>query len=222
MCYKEAFITLMVKSGVLIFGDFITKSGRHTPYFINTGKYRTGAQMAALGDYYAACIHESGETFDLLFGPAYKGIPLAVAAATSLYRLYGTDVPYCFNRKEEKDHGEGGGLVGEEPESGWRIAIVEDVVTAGTAVRESLKLFQAIGNIHVTALYVSVDRMERGTGAKSALCELRENLGIAVYPIVTIREVIDFLHNREIDGVLYLDDDLRDKMERYLREYGAK
>jgi len=165
MTYKEEFITFMVRAGVLTFGDFVTKSGRKTPYFINTGNYKTGAQAAQLGDYYAACIQEHlPDGVDCLFGPAYKGIPLAVAAASSLYRNYGRDLPYCFNRKEAKDHGEGGSMVGYKPQDEDRVVIVEDVVTAGTAVRESLALFQALGDLKVTALIVSVDRMERGTG----------------------------------------------------------
>ena len=137
MTYKEEFITFMVRAGVLTFGDFTTKSGRKTPYFINTGNYKTGAQAAKLGDYYAACIQANlPDGVDCLFGPAYKGIPLAVAAASSLYRDYGRDLPYCFNRKEAKDHGEGGAMVGYKPQDGDNVVIVEDVVTAGTAVRE--------------------------------------------------------------------------------------
>ena len=221
MNYKEQFIAFMVRSQVLLFGDFVTKSGRNTPYFINTGNYRSGAQIAALGEYYAACIQESGASFDAMFGPAYKGIPLAVSAAAALYRTNGRDVPYCFNRKEQKDHGEGGALVGYQPSAGDRMAIIEDVVTAGTAVRESIALFEKIVPVQWTALYVSVDRMERGQGDRSALDELREDLGIAVYPIVTVREIISFLHNRPIDGTIYLGDDAREKMERYLEEYGV-
>ena len=143
MTYKEEFITFMVRSGVLTFGDFTTKSGRKTPYFINTGNYKTGAQAARLGDYYAACIQEHlPEGVDCLFGPAYKGIPLAVSAASSLYRNYDRDLPYCFNRKEAKDHGEGGAMVGYKPQAGDKVVIVEDVVTAGTAVRETIELFK--------------------------------------------------------------------------------
>ena len=223
MTYKEEFITFMVRAGVLTFGDFVTKSGRKTPYFINTGNYRTGAQAAQLGDYYAACIQEHlPDGVDCLFGPAYKGIPLAVAAASSLYRNYGRDLPYCFNRKEAKDHGEGGTMVGYRPQDGDRVVIVEDVVTAGTAVRESLALFQALGNLKVTALIVSVDRMERGTKDCSTLDELRQDHGIAVYPIVTVREIIAFLHGREIDGKVYIDDEMKAKMEAYLEQYGPK
>ena len=221
--YKEAFITFMVRSGVLTFGDFTTKSGRRTPYFINTGNYKTGAQASQLGDYYAACIQKHfPDGVDCLFGPAYKGIPLAVAAASSLYRNYGRDLPYCFNRKEAKDHGEGGVMVGYKPQDGDRVAIVEDVVTAGTAVRESLALFQALGDLKVTALIVSVDRMERGTRDCSTLDELRADHGIAVYPIVTVREILAFLHNREIDGRVYIDNAMKARMEAYLAEYGPR
>ncbi len=209
---KKAFIEFMMDSGVLTFGDFTTKSGRKTPYFINTGNYKTGAQISRLGDYYAAAIAGSGETFDALFGPAYKGIPLAAAAAGALYRNHGTDVNYCFNRKEAKDHGEGGSIVGYQPKSGDTLAIIEDVVTAGTAVRETLELLGRIGDIHVGALFVSVDRMEKGTGELSALDELRESLGIRVYPIITVRDIIDSLPAG--DGRIA-------KMEAYLAQYGA-
>ena len=223
MTYQEEFITFMVRAGVLTFGDFTTKSGRRTPYFINTGNYRTGAQAAKLGDYYAACIQQNlPDGVDCLFGPAYKGIPLAVSAAASLYRNYGRDLPYCFNRKEAKDHGEGGVMVGCKPQDGDRVVIVEDVVTAGTAVRESIELFQHVADVKMRALIVSVDRMERGIRACSTLDELREDYGIAVYPIVTVREIIAFLHNRELDGRVYIDDAMKARMEAYLAEYGAK
>ena len=206
MTYQEEFITFMVRSGVLTFGDFTTKSGRKTPYFVNTGNYKTGAQAAKLGDYYAACIQEHmPEGITCLFGPAYKGIPLAVSAAASLYRNYDRDLPYCFNRKEAKDHGEGGSMVGYKPQDGDSVAIVEDVA-----------------DVKMKALFVSVDRMERGTRDCSTLDELRQDYGIQVFPIVTVRQVIDFLHNRPIDGKVYIDDDMKAKMEAYLAQYGAK
>ena len=209
MTYQEEFITFMVRAGVLTFGDFTTKSGRRTPYFINTGNYKTGAQAAKLGDYYAACIQQNlPDGVDCLFGPAYKGIPLAVSAAASLYRNYGRDLPYCFNRKEAKDHGEGGVMVGCKPQDGDRVVIVEDVVTAGTAVRESIELFQHVADVKMRALIVSVD--------------LREDYGIAVYPIVTVREIIAFLHNRELDGRVYIDDEMKGRMAAYLEQYGAR
>ena len=220
---KKKFIEFMMSADVLRFGDFTTKSGRKTPYFINTGNYKTGAQAAKLGDYYAACIQQNlPDGVDCLFGPAYKGIPLAVTAAASLYRNYGRDLPYCFNRKEAKDHGEGGSMVGYKPQDGDKLVIVEDVVTAGTAVRESIELFQHVADVKMRALIVSVDRMERGTRACSTLDELREDYGIAVYPIVTVREIIAFLHNRELDGRVYIDDEMKGRMEAYLEQYGAR
>ena len=223
MTYREEFITFMVRSGVLTFGDFTTKSGRKTPYFVNTGNYKTGAQAAKLGDYYAACIQEHmADGITCLFGPAYKGIPLAVSAAASLYRNYDRDLPYCFNRKEAKDHGEGGSMVGYKPQDGDKIAIIEDVVTAGTAVRETIALFEHVAKVQFTALFVSVDRMERGTGEKSALQELQDEYGIRVFPIVTVREIIAHLHNHPVNGKVYIDDAMKAAMEAYLAEYGAK
>jgi orotate phosphoribosyltransferase len=213
MSCKSDFIAFMTDAGVLTFGDFTTKSGRKTPYFINTGNYKTGAQISKLGDYYAQCIVDSGEAYDTLFGPAYKGIPLAAAAASSLYRNHGVDVPYCFNRKEVKDHGEGGSMVGYQPKDGDRIAIIEDVVTAGTAVRESISLLSRVADVKITALFVSVDRMERGTGEKATLDELRESLGIHVYPIITVRDII---------SAMPAGDPRIEKMEQYLSAYGAK
>ncbi len=223
MTYREEFIHFMVRSGVLTFGDFTTKSGRKTPYFVNTGNYKTGAQAARLGDYYAACIQERmPEGIDALFGPAYKGIPLAVTAAASLYRDFGRDLPYCFNRKEAKDHGEGGAMVGYKPQDGDRIAIIEDVVTAGTAVRETIELFKSVADVTFAALFVSVDRMERGTRDCTTLDELRQDYGIQVYPIVTIRDIMDCLHNREVDGRVYIDDAMLARMEGYLAQYGPR
>lgn len=214
MADRSGFIQFMADAGVLTFGDFITKSGRRTPYFINTGNYKTGAQIAGLGDWYAQDIIESGEEFDALFGPAYKGIPLVASAAASLFRNYGRDVPYFFNRKEAKDHGEGGLTVGYRPKDGDRIAIIEDVVTAGTAVRESLSLLSGIADVKVTSLFVSVDRMERGTEENlSALDELREKFGIKVYPIITVRDII---------AAFPEGDSHRAAMEHYLEEYGVK
>ncbi len=223
MNYREEFIHFMVRSGVLTFGDFVTKSGRKTPYFVNTGNYKTGAQAAQLGDYYAACIQERvPDDIEALFGPAYKGIPLVVSAASSLYRNYGRDLPYCFNRKEVKDHGEGGMMVGYRPQDGDRIAVIEDVVTAGTAVKESIQLFKQVADVRMEALFVSVDRMERGSRECTTLRELQEDYGIQVYPIVTIREIIQYLHNQPVEGKVYIDDEMRGRMEDYLDWYGAK
>jgi len=212
MSGKLDFINFMAEAGVLIFGDFTTKSGRKTPYFVNTGNYKTGMHISKLGDYYAERIVSSGERFDALFGPAYKGITLAAAAAASLYRNHGIDVPYFFNRKEAKDHGEGGSLIGYKPKDGDRIVIIEDVVTAGTAVRESMELLKAVADVTVAALFVSVDRMERGTGAKSTLDELRDEFGINVYSIINARDIIDSFPK---------GDERIAKMEEYLKEYGT-
>jgi len=209
---KQGFIDFMTEAGVLTFGDFTTKSGRKTPYFVNTGNYKTGMHISVLGDYYAKLVVSSGEKFDALYGPAYKGITLASATASSLYRNHGLNVPYFFNRKEVKDHGEGGSLIGYKPKDGDKIIIIEDVVTAGTAVRESLGLLMAVADIAVTALYVSVDRMERGTGECSTLNELRQEFGINVYPIITARDIIDSLP--EGDARIA-------KMEEYLAEYAG-
>ena len=222
MGYKQDFIKFMVDSGVLTFGEFTLKSGRLSPYFMNSGNYKTGAQLARLGEFYAECIHDNGIKFDTLFGPAYKGIPLAVSTAVALYTKFGIDVNYCFDRKEAKDHGEGGAMVGYKPQDGGRIAIIEDVVTAGTAVRETIELFKHVADVKLTALFVSVDRMERGTRDCTTLDELRQDFGIRVYPIVTIREIMDCLQNREVDGKVYLDGGTLARMEDYLAQYGAK
>lgn len=218
--YKQEFIEFMVKAGVLTFGDFTTKSGRKTPYFVNTGNYKTGQQIAKLGEYYAECVNRnvSGK-IDALFGPAYKGIPLAVAAAISLYNRFGTDVNYCFNRKEAKDHGEGGSIVGYKPKDGDRVVIIEDVITAGTSIRETLPVLKAAADIHPAGLIISVDRMERGVGNKTPIAEIREEFGIETYPIVTVREIIDTLYNREVDGRVYIDDAMKAAMEAYLEKY---
>ncbi len=223
MTYQEEFVHFMVDSGVLTFGDFITKSGRKTPYFVNTGNYKTGAQAARLGDYYAACIQEHlPDGITALFGPAYKGIPLVVTAAASLYRNYGRDLPYCFNRKETKDHGEGGSIVGYQPQNGDNIAIIEDVVTAGTAVRESIELFRGVADVNIRALFVSVDRMERGTRECSTLDELREDYGIQVYPIVTIRQIVECLSCPSGNGREVIDREMLTRIEAYLDQYGAE
>lgn len=220
--YKEEFIKFMVRSNVLTFGDFTAKSGRKTPYFVNTGNYKTGAQIAKLGEFYADCIKINLEgQFDVFFGPAYKGIPLAVAAAGALFTKYQIDTNYCFNRKEDKDHGEGGGMVGHKLQDGNRVLIVEDVITAGTAIRESLPILKGAADVSIAGLIISVDRMERGQGELTAVQEIKENYGIITYPIVTVREIIETLHNNPVDGKVYIDDEQRGRMEAYLEKYGA-
>jgi len=210
---KQEFINFMESAGVLTFGDFTAKSGRKTPYFVNTGNYKTGKHISILGDYYADSVAQSGIQFDALYGPAYKGITLVAATAASLYRNHGIDVPYFFNRKEVKDHGEGGSLIGYKPKNGDKLVIIEDVVTAGTAVRESLELLKAVADVSIAALFVSVDRMERGTSEKATLIELRDELGINVYSIINARDII---------ASFAPGDERIEKMEEYLAQYGGK
>ena len=220
MDYKSNFIEFMVRSEVLTFGDFTTKSGRKTPYFVNTGKYKTGMQITKLGNYYAECIKSAvQEPFDALYGPAYKGIPLSVTTASALYRNYNMDVPYCFNRKEAKDHGEGGSLIGYKPKDGDKIAIIEDVITAGTSVRESIPLLKSLADVEIASVIISVDRMERGQGGKTTIEEIKDEFGISTYPIVNTLDIINHLHNRKIDGKIIIDDEMREKMEAYMKKY---
>lgn len=222
--YKQQFIEFMVQSEVLTFGDFVTKSGRSTPYFVNTGKYRTGVQMERLGDFYADAIegfvNASGAGIDVLFGPAYKGIPLVVTTSVALARR-GRDVAFTFNRKEAKDHGEGGVLVGHNPVDGDRVLWVEDVTTAGTSIRETVPIMQAAANVELTGLVISVDRCERGTGSLSALDQVGQEFSMATFSIVTVHEVIEHLAGRTIDGRVVLDDDAVEAMHRYLGQWGA-
>jgi orotate phosphoribosyltransferase len=220
--YKEEFIAFMVRSQVLTFGNFTTKSGRQTPYFINTGNYRTGRQMGLLGEFYARALNAAlGTGFNVLFGPAYKGIPLAVTTAIALDRLFHHDVLVSYNRKEAKDHGEGGSLIGHKPEAGDRLVIVDDVITAGTSVRESMSILPApSAGITYAALAVSVDRMEKGPSGVSALAEVSRNFGMASLAIVTVNDIVAYLHNREIDGAAVLDDDAKKRIEEYRAKYG--
>lgn len=222
--YKQEFIEFMVRSQVLTFGDFVTKSGRSTPYFVNTGKYRTGVQMQKLGEFYADAIenhvNETGQPIDVLFGPAYKGIPLVVTASVALARR-GRDVAFVFNRKEAKDHGEGGVLVGHSPADGERVLIVEDVTTAGTSIRETVPILRAAAAIELAGLVVSVDRAERGTGELSALDQVGVDYAMPTFAIVTVHEVIEHLAGRELDGTVVLDDTAVAAMHQYLADWGA-
>ncbi|NQZ58957.1 MAG: orotate phosphoribosyltransferase [Lentisphaeraceae bacterium] len=220
--YKKEFIDFMVASGVLTFGDFTTKSGRQTPFFINTGNYDNGAQMEKLGEFYAQALkNELGDAFDGLYGPAYKGIPLCITTSIALNKLFGQNVNFTFNRKEAKTHGEGGNLIGHKLQAIERLVIVEDVITAGTAIRESLPLIQQAADVDVTAIIVSVDRMEKGTGELSAIAQVEADFGIRTFAIVTIAEVVDYLHNRELDGVVVVDDAMKASIEAYRAKYGA-
>lgn len=212
---KREFISFMMSADVLRFGDFVTKSGRNTPYFVNTGNYKTGMQSAKLGEFYAACVKETvGGEFDAMFGPAYKGIPLATAAAGALARMYGIDKPFFFNRKEAKDHGEGGNLVGYQPVDGDRVIIIEDVITAGTAVRETMPVLQNAAKVEVTDMYISVNRCEVGqTPGKTAVMEVKEEYGIEVHALVTVRDIHEYLK----ESGQYKE--LLPKMEAYMQKY---
>ena len=221
--YKKEFIEFMIDCEVLRFGDFVTKSGRKTPFFVNTGFYRTGAQLRKLGEYYAKAIESTfGTDFDVLFGPAYKCIPLSVAASMALSEHYGADIRYCSNRKEVKDHGDKGILLGGPIGDGDRVVIIEDVTTAGTSIHETLPIIQAQGDVIVLGLVVSVDRMERGQGEKSALKEIEEQFGFKTTAIVTMADVVEHLYNREYKGRVVIDDKLKAAIDAYYEQYGAK
>lgn len=221
--YKQEFIEFMIDCQVLKFGDFVTKSGRKTPFFVNTGFYRTGSQLKRLGEYYARAITDHfGTDFDLLFGPAYKGIPLAVSAAIALSEDYGTDIRYCSNRKEIKDHGDKGILLGSPIERDDRVVMIEDVTTAGTSIKETYPLIQSQAeNVRVEGLVVSVDRMERGQGDRAALTEIGEKYQMKTCAIVTMKEVVAHLYNRPYKGKVIIDDKLKAAIDAYYREYGA-
>lgn len=217
MTYKEEFIRFMSDSGVLTFGDFTLKSGRKAPYFINTGNYKTGAHLARLGGFYADCIKEHGLEADILFGPAYKGIPLSVSAAVALFNKYGIDLGYCFDRKEAKDHGEGGLFVGQQPQDGSRVIIIEDVMTSGKALREVLPKLQAAGGVKVAAMIITVDRMEKALDSElSAVQQAYKDFGITVHSIVTINDIITAIEDGVIEGKEHLE-----AMQSYRAQYGV-
>mgnify|MGYP002624162409 CR=1 FL=1 len=221
--YKKEFIEFMVDCNVLKFGDFVTKSGRKTPFFVNTGFYRTGSQLVKLGEYYAKAIADKyGTDFNVLFGPAYKGIPLSVTTTMAISNLYGKNIGYCSNRKEVKDHGDKGILLGSPISDGDKVVIIEDVTTAGTSIQETLPIIKAQGNVEVIGMAVSVDRMERGQGTKSALKEIEETYGIKTTAIVTMEEVVECLYNREYKGKVVIDDTLKAAIDAYYEQYGAE
>ena len=221
--YKQEFIEFMVECQVLRFGDFVTKSGRKTPFFVNTGYYRTGQQLHRLGRYYARAIRDRfGLDFDVLFGPAYKGIPLSVAASIALSEDYGKEVRYLSNRKEIKDHGDTGILLGGPVGEGDKVVIIEDVTTAGTSIKETLPILKAQGNIEVVGLVVSVDRMERGDTEKSALKQIEETFGIPTAAIVNMAEVTEYLSRNEVNGQLIIDDQRMAAIKAYYEQYGAR
>ena len=212
---KKEFIEFMMGADVLRFGNFVTKSGRNTPYFVNTGNYKTGLQSSRLGEFYAALVKETlGEDFDAMFGPAYKGIPLATSVAGALARNYGIDKPFFFNRKEAKDHGEGGSLVGYKPKDGDRVIIIEDVITAGTAIRETMPVLTGAADVKVTDMFISVNRCEVGqTPGKTAVMEVGEEFGIRVHALITVQDIYEYLKEQGTYG------DILPLMEAYMAQY---
>ena len=212
---KKEFIEFMMSADVLRFGSFVTKSGRQTPYFVNTGNYKTGLQNSRLGEFYAAAIKETiGDNFDAMFGPAYKGIPLATSTSGALARNYGIDKPFFFNRKEVKDHGEGGSIVGYKPQNGDRVIIIEDVITAGTAIRETMPVLTGCADVKVTDMFISVNRCEVGqTAGKTAVMEVGEEFGIKVHSLITVRDIYEYLKEQGSYA------DILPQMEAYMAQY---
>jgi len=221
--YKQEFIEFMVESDVLKFGDFTLKSGRKSPFFMNAGAYVTGSQLTKLGEYYAKAIHDKfGDDFDVLFGPAYKGIPLSVVTVMAYSKLYGKEIRYCSNRKEEKDHGgDAGLLLGSKLKDGDRVVIIEDVTTSGKSIEETFPIITGAANIEIKGLMVSLNRQERGKGTKCALDEIKDLYGFDTSAIVTMSEVKEHLTNREVKGRVVINDDIAKAIDAYYKEYGA-
>lgn len=221
--YKQEFIEFMVDSQVLKFGDFTLKSGRKSPFFMNAGGYVTGTQLRRLGEYYAKAIKENyGLDFDVLFGPAYKGIPLSVATAMAISELYGKEVRYCSNRKEVKDHGDVGILLGSKLKDGDRVVIIEDVTTSGKSIEETFPIIKAQADVEIKGLMVSLNRMEKGQSEKSALAEIQEKYGFDTCAIVNMQEVVEYLYNRPYKGQIYINEELKASIDAYYEQYGAK
>ena len=221
--YKSEFIDIMIESDVLKFGDFTLKSGRKSPFFMNAGAYVTGTQLRKLGEYYAKAIHDNyGLDFDILFGPAYKGIPLSVATTMAISELYGKDIKYCSNRKEVKDHGDTGILLGSKIKDGDRVVIIEDVTTSGKSIEETFPIIKAQADVEIKGLMVSLNRCERGKGEKSALQEIQELYGFPANAIVSMEEVVEYLYNRNHDGKIIIDDAMKASIDAYYAQYGVK
>ena len=220
--YKQEFIEFMVESDVLKFGDFTLKSGRKSPFFMNAGAYVTGSQLKRLGEYYAKAIHDNyGDDFDVLFGPAYKGIPLSVATTIAFSELYGKEIRYCSNRKEVKDHGDTGILLGSKIKDGDKVVIIEDVTTSGKSIEATFPIVKAQGDVEIIGLMVSLNRMEKGKGDKCALDEIKELYGMQANAIVTMDEVIEHLYNKPCQGKVVIDDAMKEKIDAYYAQYGA-
>lgn len=221
--YKKEFIEFMVDCNVLKFGEFTLKSGRKSPFFMNAGAYVTGPQLKKLGGYYAKAIHDNyGDDFDVLFGPAYKGIPLAVATTIAFGELYGKEIRYCSNRKEVKDHGDVGILLGSGLDDGDRVVIIEDVTTSGKSIEETFPILRAQANVDVVGLMISLNRQERGRTQKNALEEIREVYGIETSAIVTMEEVVEHLYGKRYNGRVLIDDSIKNAIDTYYAQYGAK
>ena len=222
--YKQEFIEFMVDSKVLKFGEFTLKSGRKSPFFMNAGAYVTGAQLKKLGEYYAKAIHDNyGDDFDVLFGPAYKGIPLSVATTIAYSELYGKEIRYCSNRKEVKDHGDVGILLGSNLQDGDRVVIIEDVTTSGKSIEETFPILKAQANVEIKGLMVSLNRCEKGLGGEvSALDEIKQKYGFDANAIVTMEDVIAHLYNKPYKGEIYIDDKLKEALDAYYETYGVK
>ncbi len=222
--YKQEFIEFMVESDVLKFGEFTLKSGRKSPFFMNAGAYVTGSQLKRLGEYYAKAIHDKyGDDFDVLFGPAYKGIPISVVTAIAYSELYGKEVRYCSDRKEEKDHGaDKGSFLGSKLQDGDRVVMIEDVTTSGKSMEETVPKVRGAADVEIVGLMVSLNRMEKGKGDKSALDEIKETYGFETNAIVTMEEVVEHLYNRECNGKVVIDDKTKEAIDAYYEIYGVK
>ncbi len=223
--YKSEFIEFMVESDVLKFGEFTLKSGRKSPFFMNAGAYVTGSQLMRLGEYYAKAIHETyGDDFDVLFGPAYKGIPISVVTAVAYSKLYGKEIRYCSDRKEEKDHGaDKGSFLGSSLKDGDKVVMIEDVTTSGKSMEETVPKVRGAANVQIVGLMVSLNRMEKGLGGeKSALEEIKEKYGFDANAIVTMEEVVEHLYNRECQGRVVINDEIKARIDEYYRQYGCK
>ena len=220
--YKSEFIDFMVDSKVLKFGDFTLKSGRKSPFFMNAGAYVTGTQLMKLGEYYAKAIHDRyGDDFDVLFGPAYKGIPLTVATTIAYSKLYGKEIRYCSNRKEVKDHGDAGILLGSNLKDGDKVVVIEDVTTSGKSMEETIPIVRAQADVTIVGLMVSLNRQEKGKGEKCALDEIKDLYGFETEAIVTMEEVVEALYNKEVNGEVLIDDEMKARIDAYYAEYGA-
>ena len=223
--YKQEFIEFMVDCEVLKFGDFTLKSGRKSPFFMNAGAYVTGTQLMKLGEYYAQAIHSTyGDDFDVLFGPAYKGIPISVVTCVAYAKLYGKEIRYCSDRKELKDHGaDKGGLLGSKLKDGDRVVMIEDVTTSGKSMEETVPKVREAANVEIVGLMVSLNREERGMdSAKSALSEITARYGFPANAIVSMSDVVEVLYNKPYNGKVYIDDTLKASIDAYYEQYGAQ